>query len=955
MILYPAIDLKGGACVRLVRGDIYVHTVVIPEGFTMFDIAQAIQDAVTRNRLTIALPAKSTAQRLGGGYAQELFSNGNPAVRYLVAKADVSPTAYVVTGDYLTRYDLLGGPGGSLGYPASDGVAGGHQLFSNSSALAGSPVRLVSGGILAKWTSLNFESGAAGLPTSEATSIVSSSGAKAQQQTFAKGTIFATISGPRAGQAQRISGLILARYNAMGGPGGDFGLPVSDEFGLDGRLHQDFESGYIDYAAGDAVATDHGAARRPSVTASPASVVVAGSRLRLSVTGFTDGASLRVSITDQPDFVVTAASGSYIWETFVPLSAPSKTFMVHAVDASGVTADGSYAVKSLTESKLRLVKTQGDAQTAAPGAQPAQKLKVQLQDENGTPVIGIPVTFAASPGAQLISSTAVTDETGQAEAAVRLPPAEGLSLFTAEAARLVSTFSARAAAVSLPNFPAFLQSDAAYGAATLGKGTATVAQKGALLTSAAAIVRYYQNHGDLSGSVDPGSLNKSLQNADGFLTNPDVGEQVVNLWRLDNRLDVAVEIPDTGTVRDLVSQGSPALLALSLTANGAAVGGHYVAAYGVGADGTVLIRDPNPDFARKTLDEFLAGFQAGGQTWQATLGSIVHFVPRAQSATGFLMAAISQSAAAYQQLGIEAASVAGVCGQLLDLPDVATLTSSAPQASRLRYCDGKQAIYQLGINVGAGVRVAVYDLAGSGRRTDLSAGVTAFKATRASGQLALAPQDVTLTPAGIVNPATLSAGIAPGGLMAIFGGGLAGPGADSIVTVNGATARVVTSSPFQINAEVPPDLPPGTYAVRVQSPYGASEQTVEVRATAPTIYLVSGDLALSRGVISNQDGTVNAPLTPGKRGQAVTIYCTGLGAVSLQGDVTAAQFAAQAPVTVVLNKVEIQPAFAGLVPDQIGLYQVKLTIPVATPPGIDLPVLLRQAGGDSNTAFVAVQ
>jgi len=30
---------------RLVRGDIYVHTVVIPEGFTMFDIAQALQDA----------------------------------------------------------------------------------------------------------------------------------------------------------------------------------------------------------------------------------------------------------------------------------------------------------------------------------------------------------------------------------------------------------------------------------------------------------------------------------------------------------------------------------------------------------------------------------------------------------------------------------------------------------------------------------------------------------------------------------------------------------------------------------------------------------------------------------------------------------------------------------------------------------------------------------------------
>jgi UPF0755 protein len=30
---------------RLVRGDIYVHTVVIPEGYNMFDIAQAMQDA----------------------------------------------------------------------------------------------------------------------------------------------------------------------------------------------------------------------------------------------------------------------------------------------------------------------------------------------------------------------------------------------------------------------------------------------------------------------------------------------------------------------------------------------------------------------------------------------------------------------------------------------------------------------------------------------------------------------------------------------------------------------------------------------------------------------------------------------------------------------------------------------------------------------------------------------
>ena len=29
---------------RLVHGDVYVHTVVIPEGYTMFDIAKAIEE-----------------------------------------------------------------------------------------------------------------------------------------------------------------------------------------------------------------------------------------------------------------------------------------------------------------------------------------------------------------------------------------------------------------------------------------------------------------------------------------------------------------------------------------------------------------------------------------------------------------------------------------------------------------------------------------------------------------------------------------------------------------------------------------------------------------------------------------------------------------------------------------------------------------------------------------------
>src|SRR5262249_44968422 len=153
---------------------------------------------------------------------QELFSTGSPATRYVVAKADNSPTAYLLAGDYLTRWEQLGGAAGSLGYPTSDGAPGGHQLFSNTNALASTPVRLVSGAILSKWAALNYESGAAGLPLADAANVAASSGTRAQSQTFAKGVIYTETSGSRAGQAQFVSGRILDRYNALGGPPGGF-------------------------------------------------------------------------------------------------------------------------------------------------------------------------------------------------------------------------------------------------------------------------------------------------------------------------------------------------------------------------------------------------------------------------------------------------------------------------------------------------------------------------------------------------------------------------------------------------------------------------------------------------------------------------------------------------------------------------------------------------------------
>ncbi len=942
-----------------------------------------MQAAVAKDQLSIQSPVAGPAQRVAAGYTQLLTSTSAPPITYLVAKADSSPSAWIVTGDNLTRYTALGGAAGPLGYPTSDGVGTGHQLFANG-ALASSPARLVTGAILTKWTALGFETGAAGLPTADATTTTSSSGVKALQQTFAKGTIFAETNGANSGQAQFVFGLILARYQALGGPGSSFGLPTDDASMMGAKVHQDFEGGYIDYTPGDAAAVEHGAQRSPAVSATPSSVV-AGSRLHLAVTGFADGATLQVSISGQSPFVVTAATGSYAWDTYIPLTAASSSVTIQATDitngaSGGALTSGSYAVKALSSSTLQLAKTQGDTQTGAPGAKLAQSLQVRLQDGSGNPVSGIPVTFGASPGGQIITSTTMTDGSGLAQATVRMPPAPGLALFTAQAGSQVATFSATAAAMSLNNYPTFKQSDAPYGVSVLGAGPASIAQKGALLTSAAGILQYYINSGSLPGtSVSPGSLNQYLQGlcttaadgshlCDGFLTNPGSSEQVANLWRIAGLvggvLDVSIESPDVTAARDMVAQGNPALLALALTANGAPAGGHYVVATGIASDGSLLIQDPSPDFAQSSLNAYTAGFQAGGSAWEGTLSGVVRLAARAPSGSGFLVSLISQPAALMQQLSLDISSASGACGRPADFGDQATLTpAAAPGISRLQYCNGAAPIYQVSLAAPQAYRAVLTDLATGGGIKDLSGSgaSVAYQASRPVGPLVVAPQSAVISAGGVVNGATFtqSPGLAPGGLMAILGAGLAAGSSQSAtlqsapvpVQINGEPATVISQTPLQLNVQVPPDLSGGSYSQNVQTPYGAAEQMIQTQATAPAIFIGSGGTATApEGVILNQDGSVNAPTSPGRRGQMLVIYCTGLGAV----DGSTPANAVTMP-TVVLNGAELQPIFAGMSSGYIGLYQVNFLVPATAPPGIDLPLLLRQPGGDSNTVFVAIQ
>ena len=930
-------------------------------------VATAFQTAIARNRLTAPLSTASPAVRAGNGYMQMVQPANAAQLPYLLAEADGAATAYVVQGAVLAAYQTLGGPAGSLGYPAGDLSAGGTQIFQNTAALAGNPVQLVVGPILTKWAQLGLETGAVGPPVSAASAFSTFGANTGVQQAFAGGSIYAATAGPRQGQAYLVSGLILAEFNALGGPTGNFGMPTSDQFISSGVTQQNFEGGNISYPAGASSATAQSAPRVPGVAVAPAAIT-AGGTVQVALFGFSNNATVRVSVTGQPSFLVTTANGAYSWSIFVPLSAKSGTTTITAADTGSIaSAGGSLVINGLVDHRIAIAKVQGDNQTGAPGALLPTPLVVALADTAGNPVVGAPVVFQASQGAQVTVTNAVTDSNGRASTFMRLPPSAGIAAVTANSAAIAQapvTFFARAAATTLTAFPQLVQA----GSTPLGRGSATIGQKGGLLTAVASILSFYQNKSALAapnGSATPSALNQFLLNdctvdptgnqlCDGFLNNPASGEQIVNLWRaadFTGGVNLAVLPPTLQNIADQVAQNAPLLLALALTRNGVAVGGTVVTAIGINADGSVVIQDPNPFFARTNLNDYLNGFALAGANWAATLRGVVQVAPGTPSPTRFLVGALSQPPALIETLAENIQSSIGSCGQPLDLLDaVDSAGNAAPGAlvSRLTACDGTQPLYEVSVGAPQPFRAFVTDLASGGDSIDVSGSSPAtYRATRPQLALALTSETASFQADAVVNAASFTAGIAPNGLMAVFGAGLSGPGAATTIDFDGISATVVGASAFQVNALVPGGLSPDSHILTVHSAFGAAQQHVVVSAVAPAIFLLSPGV----GALVNPDGSLNSPSSPITAGQTLIIYATGLGAVTSQGPY---QIASRS-VTAVLNGQELPVAFAGFAPGFPGVYQVNLTIPPSTPPGLQAWLALKQGGLLSNPVFVALE
>jgi uncharacterized protein (TIGR03437 family) len=220
---------------------------------------------------------------------------------------------------------------------------------------------------------------------------------------------------------------------------------------------------------------------------------------------------------------------------------------------------------------------------------------------------------------------------------------------------------------------------------------------------------------------------------------------------------------------------------------------------------------------------------------------------------------------------------------------------------------------------------------------------------------------------GAVNLASYQTQVAPNGWLSIFGQNLAANDeaastplplilGGSCVTLNNVPLPVVWTTPGQINAQIPPNLAPGTYPLVVRSiakQAASPAQSLTVSKYAPAVFVDStGQLALF-----HEDGKYVNKDNPATRDEPLMMYAVGLGATT-GGAVTAGMPSPFSPLAVT-GGVEVffgNPAYkqaaiivdwSGLAPGLIGVYQLNLRIPGFHINGEALPVTLRIGGVNS--------
>ena len=245
------------------------------------------------------------------------------------------------------------------------------------------------------------------------------------------------------------------------------------------------------------------------------------------------------------------------------------------------------------------------------------------------------------------------------------------------------------------------------------------------------------------------------------------------------------------------------------------------------------------------------------------------------------------------------------------------------------------------------------------------------------GALQANPNTPAINPGGVVSTAKNANNqpLAPGALVSIYGVNLSdGPHlapalplgtelGSTRVVLGGRLLPLQYAGDNQVNAVIPYDVPPNsTQQIIVTNGTALSvPEAIAIAQAQPDVFAQADGSAVAFGVKpgSSEQVLVDAE-HPVSAGDAIVIYCAGLGAVNPPATTGGAAPSSPAattinPATVTIGGQTAPVFFGGLVGGFAGLYQVNAYVPKGITPGNAVPLIVSVAGLDSAPVTIAVK
>jgi uncharacterized protein (TIGR03437 family) len=227
----------------------------------------------------------------------------------------------------------------------------------------------------------------------------------------------------------------------------------------------------------------------------------------------------------------------------------------------------------------------------------------------------------------------------------------------------------------------------------------------------------------------------------------------------------------------------------------------------------------------------------------------------------------------------------------------------------------------------------------------------------------------SFTSNGVLNTASRKAQFSPGSLITILGSNLANSATTSggplprflggvCVTANEVAIPLISTSPTEIDAQLPTEFGTGRVTLTVRSPTLGQSSTgvlIALNRTSPAVFSVdAGGGQQVAAIIHGSDFALVTTDYPAERDETIILYTTGLGAVD--PNVASGELASADPLSKTTEGLQVSIGgrqypvlWSGLSPYMVGIYQINLYVPGDRTQGDNLPVVVTAGGISSAT------